>query len=135
MIATLKLTWETVSARSRLPETRQLNDLLAACSKEVRALAHQMMPVTLEEKGLEMALRELLRNSLGINNIAYEFDSLNITSRLPAEYEICLYRVTQELLSNMLKHAQPSEVQIQLYKANNNIILNVADDSSQFTLS
>ena len=135
MIATLKLTWETVNERNKLPESKQLSDLLSTCSKEVRSLAHRMMPVTLEEKGLQSALNELLRNSLGLNQIDYEFDAINIAERLPAEYEICLYRVTQELLSNMLKHAQPSEVQVQLYRANNNIILNVADDSSRFSVS
>ena len=94
-----------------------------------------MMPVTLEAKGLVAATDELLHTSLAVQNIRFEFDHMNLDQRLRPELEICLYRVLQALISNMLKHASPSEVSVQLYRASDMVILNVADDSSQFSVS
>ena len=132
MIATLKLTWEMQRDNKLSNGRERLTELFTTCSTEVRNLAHQMMPLTLESKGLVAATDELLNKSLAIQNIHYEFDHMNLPERLEPELEICLYRVLQELISNMLKHASPSQVSVQLYKASNNVVMNVVDDSSTF---
>ena len=96
-------------------------------SEELRDLSHQMMPRALEE-GLIIALEDLLESTLGALEIAYDFENKNIDESLPRNVEITLYRITQELINNIIKHSRASFIQIQLFQMNDNLILMVEDN-------
>jgi two-component system, NarL family, sensor kinase len=108
--------------------THQLND---SCT-EVRNIAHLMMPPNLETSGLVSALEILLRNSLHHNHIETEFEHFDLPERLNDKTELGLYRIAQELLNNILKHAQASKVMLQLYKAGNQLIMRLEDNGKGF---
>ncbi len=108
--------------------TNQLND---SCN-EVRTMAHVMMPPSLETSGLVSALEMLLRNSLQHSNVQSEFDHFDLPERLNDKTEVGLYRIAQELLNNILKHAQASKVILQLYKAGNQLIMRIEDNGKGF---
>jgi signal transduction histidine kinase len=96
-------------------------------SEELRQISHQMMPRALED-GLIIALQDLLESTFGSLEIDYDFEHKNITAPLPRNVEITLYRITQELINNIIKHSQASFIQIQLFQINNNIMLMVQDN-------
>ncbi|MBD2699780.1 sensor histidine kinase [Spirosoma sp. BT702] len=106
----------------------QLND---SCT-EVRNIAHVMMPPTLEQHGLVPSLEMLLRNSLEPVGLQTEFDHFNLPTRLNEKTELGLYRIAQELLNNVLKHAQADKVILQLYQAGNNLIMRIEDNGKSF---
>ena len=108
--------------------THQLND---SCT-EVRNIAHVMMPPNLETSGLVSALEMLLLKSLQHNHIETEFEHFDVPGRLNDKTEVGLYRIAQELLNNILKHAQASKVMLQLYKAGNQLIMRLEDNGKGF---
>ena len=108
--------------------THQLNE---SCT-EVRNIAHVMMPPSLETSGLVSALEMLLRNSLQHTDIKTEFEHFDLPERLNDKTEIGLYRIAQELLNNILKHAQASKIILQLYKTGNQLIMRLEDNGQGF---
>ncbi len=114
------------------PESEELLQELEASSSELRSISHQMMPRVLEEKGLIMALEELLENSLQSSEVKHSFEHTSLEERLPKNIEFTLYRITQELIQNIIKHSQASEVHLQLMKTNHQILYLVEDNGIGF---
>ena len=108
--------------------SQQLNE---ACT-ELRNISHVMMPPTLETKGLVPSLQLLLRNSIEQAGIRSEFEHFDLPVRLDEKVELGLYRIAQELLNNILKHAKANKIVMQLYRAGNFLILRVEDDGIGF---
>ncbi len=101
---------------------------------EVRSLSHQMMPIVLKENGLESALEQLLDNSFSTSTVEVDFVSFGLKSRLPDHIEVNIYRITQELVSNILKHAHATKVGVQLLKRGKKLMLIVEDNGIGFSL-
>lgn len=117
-----------------LQKTGQLID--NACDA-VRQVSHNISSKSLERFGLISALDDLAENikatgTLDIDVIDVGFDN----RRLPAKYETQMYRVVQELVGNVLKHANASEVEIQLYwkDKESNLHISVEDNGKGFNV-
>lgn len=100
--------------------------------KEVREIAHQMMPKSLRDIGLEEALRDLLKKTLVNTNIKYAFEKNNFV-RLNETIEIALYRIFQELLTNILKHANATKIIVNLHITKLRVVLIVEDNGIGIT--
>ena len=106
--------------------------ILNEAANEVRSISHQMMPRSLSESGLVVAIEDMLNNSLKHSSIQYEFEHSNITNRFSKEIEITIFRITQELVNNILKHSEASIVNVQLFKNKNQLVLLVEDNGKGF---
>lgn len=106
----------------------KLAKIASESADEVRSISHQMMPRSLTELGLIAALENMLSQSLAVNNIQYEFEQHQLEERLPESIEVSLYRICQELVSNIIKHAKATHVNIQLFKNAGKIILIIEDN-------
>lgn len=109
----------------------QLKDLLAIADdagKEVRSIAHQMMPRALGDLGLAPALNDMLRKALTRPGMHHSFEQFGIDARLPRPVEVGVYRIAQELVNNIIKHAQATQVNVQLLKNKGHLVLIVEDD-------
>lgn len=115
-------------------ESQELLETLENSNQDLRNISHQMMPRALKELGITSALNDLLEGSLKFVNIKFTFDHFNIKERLPAKIEITLYRITQELLNNIIKHSKANEVSVQLFKSSNTVILIVEDNGIGFSI-
>ena len=109
------------------------NDLLDEACEEVRRIAHDMASGVLHKFGLIPALQSLEKSitetgQLNMKILGFGFDS----ARLDYEIEINTYRIVQELLSNVLKHAEASEMTVQVIKKDNNLNILVEDDGKGF---
>jgi signal transduction histidine kinase len=80
---------------------------------EMRALIFQLRPAALEEQGLITALQKHIESVKAKEHLDIEFDVFG-ERRLSNEHEQTLYRITQEALNNIMKHAQASKVLIKL---------------------
>lgn len=98
----------------------------------VRSLSHVMMPPTLEAQGLVPSLELLLRNTLQHTGLNYEFENGSVPENLNEKTKLGLYRIAQELLNNILKHAGANKVVLMLYTAGNHLIMSVEDDGKGF---
>ena len=115
-----------------LPLYQNLNGLLDKAVDEVRDIAHNMVSGVLTKFGLEAALRDLKETIEASRQVKVELMVLNLNERLEGAVEINLYRIIQELVSNILKHAKASEITIQLNKVNNELLLMVEDNGRGF---
>lgn len=112
-------------------ESESINKL-DKITKEVRELSYQMMPVTLREMGLISAIEELLNRSLSKNGIAFELEHFNYKERLSDKIEVSVYRICQELLNNVLKHAGASRVSVLIRKSETQLTFIFEDNGKGF---
>lgn len=110
----------------------QLAEQLDQSCTEVRNISHTMLPPMLEQHGLAPSLEMLLRNTLQGTALQYEFESSLVPDQLDEKIEIGVYRVAQELLNNVIKHAQAGKVMVILYLAGGSLILRMEDDGRGF---
>jgi signal transduction histidine kinase len=101
--------------------------------QEVRSISHQMMPKELEQFGLVAAIDQMLSEGIVKDTICWNFEHLNLTPRLNSAIELALFRITQELVSNIIKHANAKQVNVQLLKTNDHVVLMVSDDGKGMT--
>ncbi|NOU48887.1 MAG: tetratricopeptide repeat protein [Bacteroidales bacterium] len=111
-----------------------LLNTLEDSSDELREISHRMMPKALAELGVIAAIDDLLQSNLEHLGIIYEFEHFGIDERIQENIEICIYRVTQELVNNIIKHSKADLVNIQLYKTGNMLVMTVEDNGIGFPL-
>ena len=107
-------------------------DMLDTSIKELRRVAHNMMPEILTKFGLDEALKEYCNTVNATNLLAVKYQSLGMEARLDKATEIIIYRIVQELLNNILKHASASEAFIQLIRQNERLNIVVEDNGKGF---
>ena len=113
-------------------ESQELLKILENSNQDLRNISHQMMPRALKELGVISALNDLLSGSLSYLDINYSLEHFNIKERLPEKIEVTIYRIVQELINNIIKHSKATEVSVQLFNANDTVILIVEDNGVGF---
>ena len=135
-LSTLKLQYDSLQLEHKdLSEDQEYQKIMGmidnACS-EVRDIARNLKPISLEKLGLTAALKDLVnRYSLkGIMEISlhtHEVDGI-----LSDEAKLHVYRIIQELLNNALKHAQATEIDVQVNKMEGSLFIVVEDNGKGF---
>ncbi|HOT15130.1 MAG TPA: sensor histidine kinase [Bacteroidales bacterium] len=113
---------------SQVDKALQLLDISIA---ELRRMAHNLMPESLVKYGLHEALSDFC-NSMDNTSCKVIFNFYGQSSRLDKKFENNLYRIAQELINNALKHAQATEIIVQLVQEHNRINLTVQDNGKGF---
>lgn len=98
---------------------------------EVRRVARNMMPESLRSMGLEAALGDLCK-SLQHDNLQIDFAADNISAHKSTAFLISVYRIVQELLTNMLKHSQATHAWVQCSERDGEFYLSVEDNGIGF---
>lgn len=101
---------------------------------EVRAIAYDLRPFELDRLGLTKAV-ESIAEKITATGLPVAHDLELIDDLLPPEYEINLYRIVQEALSNIVRHALATAVSLELRTELNQIRLTVRDDGRGFSLT
>jgi signal transduction histidine kinase len=111
----------------------QLEQLADSLMREIHRLAWELHPAALDDLGLEAALRRYTAAWSEKSCVPVNFHCHGLESgRLPLELETTLYRVTQEALTNILKHAKAQSVGVMLNRYPDHISLIVEDDGAGF---
>ena len=108
----------------------QVRDLSSA----LHQLSHELHPLKLEQLGLETSIRSLCRELSGHHPLNIEFVARQVPRSIPSEIALCLYRIVQESLRNILKHSGSREAHIDLVANNGEIRLEIADSGSGFDM-
>jgi len=107
-------------------------DLIDDSVKEVRAVSHSMMPNALLKSGLVTAVREFINKLSSIENLKIDLEINGLNERLNQQTETVLFRVLQEIVSNIIKHAQANYISIQLIKHEDEITMMIEDNGVGF---
>jgi signal transduction histidine kinase len=101
--------------------------------EQIREISHRLRPAALEEFGLEVALRTLAEEMFVDMGISAECQLHLGGQRLPFEIETNLYRITQESLTNVIRHSNAKNVRLELVVRSNVIRLCIEDDGEGFS--
>ena len=109
-------------------------DVVDESFREVRSISHNLMPNALIRRGLAQAVRDFLDKlpAAGRLKINLEVVGLDRGGRLEPTVENVLFRVIQELVQNILKHAQATEVTLQIIRHPNELTVLVEDNGVGF---
>ena len=118
------------------PESRaatgELRELVVSTLQDVRRLAVELRPSALDDFGLVAALERLTTSFAEQSGIAVDFQTSLAGERLSGEVETALYRIVQESLTNVLKHARARHVSILLARTSGTIKAVIEDDGQGF---
>jgi two-component system NarL family sensor kinase len=106
----------------------QLNDVLG----EVRRISHDLRPALLDDLGLKAALAHLAREFRELAGIRTDFSSKGAVDRLSDVGNTVLFRIAQEALTNIKRHANASQVAVRLSGDNAGVRLSIADNGVGF---
>lgn len=136
LFSTMKMYFSTLQhEQEKLKENTLFNksyELIDTASEEVRRIAHNMMPEVLAKLGLVPAIQDMCSNISSGKLIQVKLQSYGMEQRLNASTEIMLYRTVQELLSNIIKHAQATEAIVQFNLDVGRLMVTVEDNGIGF---
>jgi two-component system, NarL family, sensor kinase len=110
-----------------LPLLHAMQEKLVSLSEDVHALSRQLHPSILDDLGLIEALRSECASFTRREGIAITYQPVEIPATLARDVALCVYRVTQEALRNVAKHAAVNEARVTLTVAGPEIVLRVQD--------
>jgi chemotaxis family two-component system sensor kinase Cph1 len=109
-----------------------LRELVVSTLQNVRRLAVELRPSALDDFGLVPAVERLADTVREQSGLTVDLEAQLGETRLPAEAETTLYRVVQEALTNIVKHADAGGVSILLQRRNRAVQVVVEDDGTGF---
>jgi signal transduction histidine kinase len=102
--------------------------------ERVRQLSLSLRPLQLDDLGLVAALRSHLDRQTGIGGLTPHFDAADAPRGVAPEVETACFRVAQEAINNVLRHARARNLWLRLFTAGGRLALSVRDDGSGFDL-
>ncbi len=102
--------------------------LIQQASADIRTVSYLLHPPLLDEVGLQSALQWYVDGFTERSKIAVKLELPSDLNRMPQDYELCLFRIAQECLTNIHRHAECSSALVRLSKSQGNVVLEVCDD-------
>lgn len=135
MLAGIKISL-SAWAKEKGPKTKdaELQQIVAQLDgsvTELRHIARNMMPQTLMLYGLEAALKELCESVMR-NNLSLQFEAISLEKTIPLNAQITIYRIAQEILANVIKHANATSILFQCSQNQHRFYLTAEDNGCGF---
>jgi len=126
-----QLTCENAEKNDRLiTETREL---IKVTVNEIRNISNNLMPTVLHEFGLMAAIGRLAKETAANSGLQVDFQcNFKENELINSRVQIYVYRMVQEAFNNIIKHAQAKNVQVDLNKVNDTLLLKITDDGKGF---
>ena len=121
------------NARATGREVRQLQEQTGSVVRSLRELSQQLHPAVLVHAGLASALEMKCDEVFHATGIEVRLVSRGETSEIPADISLCLFRVAQEALNNVVRHSGAHLVDVSLERMDGELRLQVRDDGRGFT--
>ncbi len=141
LLSAAKLNLSSLESKLKISDKEQDIALKNAMSlvddsvKEVRTVSHNMMPNTLLKLGLASAVKEFITKIQGMPTLKVNLEIVGMDNRLEQEKETVLYRVIQEIVANIIKHAKASELTLQLIRDEKELSIIIEDNGVGFDTS
>jgi signal transduction histidine kinase len=120
------------SEKAAVPLLRRMQEQLVKLAEDVHALSRQLHPAILDDLGLVEALRSECASFARREGIAVHYLPDEAPGALPKNVALCVYRVAQESLRNIAKHAAVHEAWVSLLVSGSELVLSVVDHGAGF---
>jgi PAS domain S-box-containing protein len=125
----IKIPESEVEERAKVQELLKRNQEI---SSDMHSLSHQLHSSKLEHVGLVPALMGLCQELSSQFKIQIEFTERGVCPKIPKDVALCLFRVAQEALANVVRHSRAKQAQVELSGTSNGIRLQVVDAGEGF---
>ncbi|EOR96159.1 Sensory box histidine kinase [Arcticibacter svalbardensis MN12-7] len=112
---------------------KKAKELISVCIKDTKRISHDLMPTILEDFGLKEAVQDICQQINGTITMNCRFSGLE--DRLPKHVEIAIYRIIQELTTNIIKHANATKASLRVGVSRREIRIRVEDNGNGFNVS
>lgn len=116
-------------------DIRKLANEVADIGVELHRFSHELHPARLEVLGLEQSIRSFCEELMAARRIAIDVQIDVASSQFAPEVALCLYRVAQEALQNVVKHSGAAKAVLSLTSDDREVVLRITDDGAGFDLS
>ena len=129
--------WEKCTAPEILASIQDNMEVIDEAVDQVRDLSVDLRPLLLDDFGLPIALRWYLDRQTKRCAIATEFTSHSLCEddRFSSELETACFRIVQEAVTNVVRHARATRIVVTLERNGSDLVLGIADDGAGFDLS
>jgi signal transduction histidine kinase len=115
----------SISAKAALD---RVYDQISGVSELTRSLSHDLHPFALEYLGLSRALKKLCRETSEHSGIAIHFSERNVPAHLPSDLSLCLFRVAQGALSEIVQNSRAEAITAELRATEKHVLLRIATE-------
>jgi signal transduction histidine kinase len=141
-LSALKLFLSSLHEKAIYTDNKEIKSLaesseqfITEAMQDVRQLLLNLSPAVLEEFGYTTAVEGLVNKINETKQIHFSLVVFGMNHRLQKDYELALYRITQELINNVLKHAEAKHVSLQIGVRDGKVILLMEDDGKGFDVA
>jgi len=113
-------------------ELNNIAELTSECSSELHDISHQLHPSRLDTLGLVATLRSFCKEFSLQHHLRVQFAHQDVPEQVPNDISLCLFRVVQEALRNVVKHSGATEVAVELARHGDQIDLCISDAGAGF---
>ncbi|HJP95470.1 MAG TPA: PAS domain S-box protein [Pyrinomonadaceae bacterium] len=129
----LKSLKDAVPGERPKEQIQRLQDITSRIAEEMHSLIRELRPTALDDLGLHTALSNYIEEWSQQSNITVDFHSNGLLNqRLESQLESTIYRIVQEALNNVMKHAQAQSVSVILEKRGSRVSVIIEDDGIGF---
>ena len=111
---------------------KELSSRVADICGEIHRLCHELHPVILGQLGLVTAVRAICTEIEAAHDVSISFEAIDVPKLLPNDVSLCLYRIVQESLQNVVKHSSAANAQVKLSTDGERLSLKISDDGCGF---
>jgi PAS domain S-box-containing protein len=116
-------------------QSEHIREKLANLGEGIRRISHELHPAVLQYSGLDSALRAYCSEFAALAGIAVAFRSDGSFADVPPALALCAYRITQEALQNVLKHARTDEATVAVTRSGRTVKLIISDNGIGMNLN
>jgi signal transduction histidine kinase len=130
----LQLAQKGAEGQSPKPTFEELENLVEETIASVRRMTRALRPIYLEDLGLVTALEMLSQETSQQNGLQVEFQRAGREQRLPKDAELALYRIVQQALNNVVRHARARRAVVNVEFLDGEVSIKVSDDGVGFRM-
>ena len=132
LMSTIKMHFSSISGQDSNELYHQTRKLIDEAYQKIRNIAHSKNSGVLAKQGLYKAVRQLAKTISASESITINVHENGLDQRLENSLELTLFRIVQELITNIIKHAEASEVDIHFNQHDEQLNIMVEDDGKGF---
>lgn len=126
---------ETANPSLRQKLIRKIDEQISGAIKESKNLSLNLIPIVLKDFGMVAAINNLVERANEMYDTHFTFNAYDFNERIDVKLEKVLYRICQESMNNIVKHAKARNANYQIFKQTEIIVLVIDDDGIGFDIN